>query len=98
MQRQGLETHIHVVNKHSYESRESEKHNVYLLMLINEALLGHWVGMALMPQFYSTRTLSLLMLPKDWFGNILSVNQIKGKTKVKSKVDASAKAPHRQGL
>ena len=43
MQRQGLETHIHVVNKHSYESRESEKHNVYLLMLINEALLGHWV-------------------------------------------------------
>ena len=28
MQRQGLETHIHVVNKHSYESRESEKHNV----------------------------------------------------------------------
>ena len=40
MQRQGLETHIHVVNKHSYESRESEKHNVYLLMLINEAVLG----------------------------------------------------------
>ena len=35
MQRQGLETHIHVVNKDSYESRESEKHNVYLFTFTN---------------------------------------------------------------